>query len=76
VERFPRKSFFGLAYALVLSLFPLIYYVTHPEVYYRRQIDPEFVLLAVYAVASRVRRSEANLGPEIAPTRLVVGNLP
>jgi hypothetical protein len=39
-----------LPYALVLFSFPLIYYITSPEVYYRRPIDPFFVILAVGAV--------------------------
>jgi 4-amino-4-deoxy-L-arabinose transferase-like glycosyltransferase len=39
-----------LPYALVLISFPLIYYITSPEVYYRRPIDPLFVILAVVAV--------------------------
>ena len=42
----------AMPYALVLFSFPLIYYFTHPEVYYRRQIDPMFVILAVYAVVA------------------------
>ncbi|MGA8539236.1 MAG: hypothetical protein WB566_07030, partial [Terriglobales bacterium] len=40
----------ALPYALVLFSFPLIYYITSPEVYYRRPIDPFFVILAVVAV--------------------------
>ena len=39
-----------LPYALVLFSFPLIYYITTPEHYYRRPIDPFFVILAVVAV--------------------------
>jgi 4-amino-4-deoxy-L-arabinose transferase-like glycosyltransferase len=39
-----------LPYALVLFSFPLVYYITSPEVYYRRPIDPFFVILAVVAV--------------------------
>jgi 4-amino-4-deoxy-L-arabinose transferase-like glycosyltransferase len=39
-----------LPYALVLFSFPLIYYITSPEVYYRRPVDPLFVILAVLAV--------------------------
>jgi hypothetical protein len=34
----------------VLFLFPAIYYVTHVEVYFRRQIDPLIVAIAVYGV--------------------------
>jgi 4-amino-4-deoxy-L-arabinose transferase-like glycosyltransferase len=49
-----RKAFHagvpvGMPYALVLFSFPLIYYVTSPEVYYRRPIDPMFLVLAVFA---------------------------
>jgi hypothetical protein len=40
----------ALPYALVLFSFPLVYYITSPEVYYRRPIDPFFVILAVVAV--------------------------
>jgi len=48
-----RKDFSAaLPYALVLIVFPLVYYVTHPEVYYRRQIDPMFLVLGVFAVVS------------------------
>ena len=46
-----RRDFSGiLPYALVLFSFPLIYYITSPEVYYRRPIDPFFVILAVAAI--------------------------
>jgi hypothetical protein len=40
----------ALPYALVLFSFLLIYYVTSPEVYYRRPIDPFFVILATVAL--------------------------
>ena len=40
----------ALPYALILFSFPLIYYFTSPEVYYRRPIDPIFVILAVAAL--------------------------
>ena len=50
----------GMPYALVLFSFPLIYYVTSPEVYYRRPIDPMFVVLAMFAIAgSRTLPSSA-----------------
>jgi uncharacterized membrane protein len=41
---------------MVLFFFPAIYYVTHVEVYFRRQIDPLILVLAVYGVLPR--RSE------------------
>jgi hypothetical protein len=33
-------------YMLVFLLFPVIYYLTHPEDYYRRPIDRQYVVLA------------------------------
>jgi 4-amino-4-deoxy-L-arabinose transferase-like glycosyltransferase len=38
---------------LVFLFFPLTYYVTHLQDYYRRPIDPLFVVLAVDAITSR-----------------------
>lgn len=49
---------FGAAvapYAIVLFFFPMVYYLTHPEDYYRRPADPLFVILAVYAVTAWVQ---------------------
>jgi 4-amino-4-deoxy-L-arabinose transferase-like glycosyltransferase len=40
----------ALPYAIVLFIFPLIYYITSPEFYYRRPMDPFFVILAVAAL--------------------------
>jgi uncharacterized membrane protein len=34
----------------VLLFFPTVFYFTHGEVYYRRQIDPLMLVLAVYGV--------------------------
>jgi 4-amino-4-deoxy-L-arabinose transferase-like glycosyltransferase len=39
-------------YILVFVFFPIIYYLTHPEDYYRRPIDPQYVVLAAFAVTS------------------------
>ncbi|MBV9180480.1 MAG: sigma-70 family RNA polymerase sigma factor [Acidobacteria bacterium] len=47
-------------YATVLLCFPLVYYITHPEFYYLRPIDPIITILAVYAAQGyfdRRRRS-------------------
>jgi 4-amino-4-deoxy-L-arabinose transferase-like glycosyltransferase len=48
----------AMPYALVLFSFPLIYYVTSPEVYYRRPIDPFFVILAVAGVVRKTVASD------------------
>jgi hypothetical protein len=62
-----RKAFraglaVGMPYALVLLSFPLIYYITSPEVYYRRPIDPMCVVLAVFAVTG-ARKLKSIAGP-------------
>jgi 4-amino-4-deoxy-L-arabinose transferase-like glycosyltransferase len=52
-----RASRFNLAvavlYGLVLISFPAVYYITSPEVYYRRPIDPFIVILAASLVSAR-----------------------
>ena len=52
---FRQGSSLALPLALVMLLFPMIYYVTHWEDYYRRPIDPVFVVLASYEVWSWVQ---------------------
>ena len=46
-------------FASVLFFFPSVYYLTHVEVYFRRQIDPLILILAVYAVATRRCKTSA-----------------
>jgi len=41
-----------IPYALVLFSYPLVYYVTHNDMRYRRPIDPMMVVLAVVAIAA------------------------
>jgi 4-amino-4-deoxy-L-arabinose transferase-like glycosyltransferase len=40
----------GALFAIILFVFPLIYYVTHPTPRYRHPIEPVMVVLAAYAV--------------------------
>ena len=47
-----RGASIGMPYAIALFFFPMVYYVTHPQDYYRRPIDPIFVVLAAYAITS------------------------
>ncbi len=55
----------AVPFALVLFSFPLVYYITSPEVYYRRPIDPMFLILAVFALVGfkRRQRGEAAVAP-------------
>jgi len=55
-------------YALVLFFFPVVFYFTHVEVYFRRQIDPLMLVLAVYGVmgfmpAHRIPKVGGSLRP-------------
>ena len=43
----------GVRFAILLGCFPLVYYVSHPETYYFRPVDPLLVVLTAVAVAGR-----------------------
>jgi 4-amino-4-deoxy-L-arabinose transferase-like glycosyltransferase len=38
---------FAVPFAIVLFIYPVVYYLTHAAIYYRHPIDPEIVVLAV-----------------------------
>ena len=48
-------------FALAIFCFPLVYYFTHPADYFRRPMDPIFVVLAVYAVVNFRQKDTSNL---------------
>jgi len=50
---FKRDAALGIRFAIVLLFFPLAYYISHPETYYFRPVDPLIVVLAAVAVAGR-----------------------
>lgn len=47
-----RKGLDAMPYAIVLVMFPLVYYVTHTYPTYRHPMEPEILLLAAYAAVS------------------------
>ncbi len=49
------------AYTMLIAIFPLVYYVTHPTMDYRHPIDPEIVILATYALAGRNQPSKTTI---------------
>lgn len=55
IRRNPNEA---TPYALMLIFFPMVFYITHPEIAYRHPIDPEIVILACFAVASIARHGE------------------
>jgi hypothetical protein len=60
----------AMPYMVVFLLFPVIYYLTHPEDYYGRPIDPQDAVLAAHAVASWV--AEWKQGLSILPSKVAV----
>ena len=56
---FQRDGALGVRFAIVLLFFPLTYYISHPETYYFRPVDPLVVILAAVAVAGGSQRQEA-----------------
>jgi len=60
---FRQGSSAAMPLALVLLFFPMIYYVTHGQDYFRRPIDPVFVVLATYEVWSRFQRGGERFPP-------------
>jgi 4-amino-4-deoxy-L-arabinose transferase-like glycosyltransferase len=58
---FQRDRALAVRFAIVLLLFPLPYYFSHPETYYFRPLDPLIVVLAAVIIAGR--RDTAALQP-------------
>jgi 4-amino-4-deoxy-L-arabinose transferase-like glycosyltransferase len=55
---FQRDRSLGVRFAIVLLFFPLTYYISHPETYYFRPVDPLIVVLAAIAVAGGSQRQK------------------
>jgi 4-amino-4-deoxy-L-arabinose transferase-like glycosyltransferase len=66
---------FGAAvvpYAIALFFFPVVYYITHLEDYYRRPDDPFFVGLAAYAVIAYLEKRNNRAAERAALSRAKV----
>jgi 4-amino-4-deoxy-L-arabinose transferase-like glycosyltransferase len=50
----------AIHYALVLLVYPMVYYFTHSDIAYRHPLDPEVVILGSYAVVCWVRIRESS----------------
>ncbi len=46
----------AIRFAGVLLFFPLTYYISHPEAYYFRPLDPLILVLGMYAVTGFIKR--------------------
>jgi 4-amino-4-deoxy-L-arabinose transferase-like glycosyltransferase len=67
---FRRDRSLGVRFAIVLLFFPLTYYISHPETYYFRPVDPLIVVLAAVAIAGRGEKRE----PDAKPAPLVTAS--
>ncbi len=56
---FKRDSALAVRFAIILLVFPLPYYISHPETYYFRPVDPLIVVLAAVTVAAWNRKDDA-----------------
>jgi len=65
----------AVLFAMVLFFFPAIYYVTHVEVYFRRQIDPLILVLAVYGVLPEERDECSRDGAGVARSLGLISEL-
>src|SRR5260370_27548248 len=81
---FQRGASIAMPYAIALFFFPMVYYVTHPQDYYRRPMDPICVVLAVYTVTSWIenrtrpalRHATFRLLPVMCSERLATDTAP
>jgi 4-amino-4-deoxy-L-arabinose transferase-like glycosyltransferase len=55
---FKRDSSLAARFAIVLLVFPLPYYISHPETYYFRPVDPLIVVLAAVVCGAGMRARE------------------
>jgi hypothetical protein len=46
------RRYEAIPLAILLFVFPVIYYITHTDIHYRHPIDPVLVIFTVYGVNS------------------------
>ena len=56
-----RRSFAAFPFAATMAAFPLVYYVTHPDLRFRHLIEPQLVVLAMYGGLTTWQRVRAGL---------------
>ena len=61
-----RDRSLGVRFAIVLLLFPLTYYFSHPETYYFRPVDPLIVVLAAVFIARGKQQEQIGQSAEAA----------
>jgi hypothetical protein len=61
-----RRGIGAVPYAIVLLVFPVIYYITHVFSYYRHPTEPTMFILAAFAVEGALQRAVKREGFELA----------
>jgi 4-amino-4-deoxy-L-arabinose transferase-like glycosyltransferase len=56
---FREKREVAVRFAGVLLFLPVVYYISHPEAYYFRPLDPLINILVMYAISSRFKLQKA-----------------
>jgi hypothetical protein len=56
VRAFRDKRPEAYPFLFIFLFFPMVYYITSPEVYYRRPLDPILVIPATYALVSWIQQ--------------------
>ena len=62
---FREKPAVAMRFAGVLFFFPVAYYVSHPEAYYFRPLDPLILILGMYAIVGWARSARAVAEPHV-----------
>ena len=62
---FKQKNDTAMLYLLIVVVFPLIFYLTHPGIRFRHTIDPVIVALACYAAVPLPRLSREPVPQEL-----------
>jgi len=70
LKLFRQDSDRAVPYAIMLIFFPLVFYITHPEIAYRHPIDPEILILVCFGIANLRRHKglSANGSPGLEPS--------
>lgn len=63
----------AMPFVIVFVIFPLVYYLTHVEEYYRSPMDPLLVALAAGAIATWRNRKTAKAGPSPSSAKSAAG---
>ncbi|HEV2420688.1 MAG TPA: glycosyltransferase family 39 protein [Candidatus Acidoferrales bacterium] len=67
-DAFRNEAATAAPYALVLIFFPVAYYITSVEPWYRVPMDPIFISLAAFAITSRLAPAVGARGAEVFAT--------